>query len=371
MNMHLHPGPRDDRVLYLGPEHRAKKLFLNPQDGETSNIKMKRGDATFWDKVYRDEITLTKKVIKYIGYVGFKGVYGCGYRRLDRALIEALVERWRPETNTFHLPFGEMTVTLDDINVLWGLPVEGEALTGFESSSGYNERRKLCQDYLGFDTQSSDYKNNMIKMSTMIIFMLQNPISSQSTEEECIKRARCVSFILCAKTVLADGNNAHASLHLLDNLKDLKSSGQKSWGAALACLYRELSKGAKPDVVTMGGPMSLLQIWAWTRILPLAPRILDEKINWKEPYGARWAEHEVDGLGFIGQESMRMRNMGPDHYYNNFGGIQDMTAQLIGAVNQNDHPSYIQTNPINFETDNTATCTKTKYTWTWSKGVSG
>ncbi|KAK1411552.1 hypothetical protein QVD17_38102 [Tagetes erecta] len=30
-----------------------------------------------------------------------------------------------------------------------------------------------------------------------------------------------------------------------------------------------------------------------------------------------------------------------------------MTAQLIGAVNQNDHPSYIQTNPINFETGNT------------------
>ncbi|KAK1411466.1 hypothetical protein QVD17_38015 [Tagetes erecta] len=195
----------------------------------------------------------------------------------------------------FHLPFGEMTVTLEDINVLYELPVEGEALTGFESSNGYTERRKLCQDYLGFDTQPSDYKNNMIKMSTMINFMLQNPISSQSTEEECIKRARCVSFILCAKTVLADGNIAHASLHLLDNLKDLKSSGQKSWGgAALACLYRELSKGAKPDVVTMGGPMSLLQIWAWTRILPLAPRILDEKNQLEGTIW--WAEHEVSQL---------------------------------------------------------------------------
>ncbi|KAK1429726.1 hypothetical protein QVD17_11944 [Tagetes erecta] len=30
-----------------------------------------------------------------------------------------------------------------------------------------------------------------------------------------------------------------------------------------------------------------------------------------------------------------------------------MTAELIGAVNQNDHPSYIQTNPTNFETGNT------------------
>ncbi|CAN0872281.1 Serine/threonine-protein phosphatase 7 long form homolog, partial [Linum grandiflorum] len=46
----------------------------------------------------------------------------------DPNLITALVERWRPETNTFHMFHGERTVTLEDVAILTGLPETGEVV---------------------------------------------------------------------------------------------------------------------------------------------------------------------------------------------------------------------------------------------------
>ncbi|KAL4349839.1 hypothetical protein AHAS_Ahas10G0082100 [Arachis hypogaea] len=49
---------------------------------------------------------------------------------LDEPLVSAFVERWRPETHTFHMPFGECTVTLQDVAFQLGLPVDGETVSG-------------------------------------------------------------------------------------------------------------------------------------------------------------------------------------------------------------------------------------------------
>ena len=51
--------------------------------------------------------------------------------KVDQNLVNALLERWRPETHTFHFPCGEATITLQDVALHLGLPIDGDAITGF------------------------------------------------------------------------------------------------------------------------------------------------------------------------------------------------------------------------------------------------
>ena len=51
-----------------------------------------------------------------------------GSVKLDRSLLTALVDKWRPETHTFHLPCGEMTPTLQNVAMLLGLHISGDAV---------------------------------------------------------------------------------------------------------------------------------------------------------------------------------------------------------------------------------------------------
>jgi hypothetical protein len=46
----------------------------------------------------------------------------------DVPLIAVFMDRWRPETHTFHLPVGEMTLSLEDAAMLGGLSCAGEVM---------------------------------------------------------------------------------------------------------------------------------------------------------------------------------------------------------------------------------------------------
>ncbi|KAK1603973.1 hypothetical protein QYE76_027646 [Lolium multiflorum] len=67
---------------------------------------------------------------------------------MNAAALTALVDRWRPETHTFHLRAGEMTPTLQDVSMILGLPIQGEPLCMNTASDGWRQRRRLLAGLL-------------------------------------------------------------------------------------------------------------------------------------------------------------------------------------------------------------------------------
>jgi hypothetical protein len=74
-----------------------------------------------WDERYAP-------YLRRAGLLDIARVVNAGLPPLDPPLLTALIDRWRPETHSFHLPCGEMTVTLQDTAMILGLPIEGAAV---------------------------------------------------------------------------------------------------------------------------------------------------------------------------------------------------------------------------------------------------
>ena len=85
--------------------------------------------------------------MQYIEATGLTGLFKVPDMEVDHALITALVERWRLETHTFHSPHGKMGITLQDIEVMLGILMDGLPVTR-KTDLKWNE---VCQELLGHE----------------------------------------------------------------------------------------------------------------------------------------------------------------------------------------------------------------------------
>ncbi|XP_070039955.1 protein MAIN-LIKE 2-like [Nicotiana tomentosiformis] len=68
---------------------------------------------------------LHPRIVRRLQDTGFYRIIEIDRLQFDWALITTMIERWQPEMQTFHLPIGEATIMLEDVEVLFGLPVDG------------------------------------------------------------------------------------------------------------------------------------------------------------------------------------------------------------------------------------------------------
>ena len=134
--------------------------------------------------------------------VGLHNVASIGKMKIHHGIIWALVERWRPETNTFHFNFGEATITLEDVAYIYGLPINGRLVTG-RTIARVEEMRALCHELLGrVRNQAMDCMGAQIKYTW---FRLHFGICPEGASEEIVQRyTRAYLFCLVAQQICSN-----------------------------------------------------------------------------------------------------------------------------------------------------------------------
>ncbi|XP_058780432.1 protein MAIN-LIKE 1-like [Vicia villosa] len=84
------------------------------------------------------------------------GLYMTGYSTISHDIQGAFVERWHKKTSSFHLPVGELTITLRDVAYLLHLPIRGRLLN--HSRIQRVGAIEGIVDYLGMDPNMADYE---------------------------------------------------------------------------------------------------------------------------------------------------------------------------------------------------------------------
>ncbi|KAL6530533.1 hypothetical protein OROMI_028422 [Orobanche minor] len=286
------PGPVDDSVLYDQDKHVSAAVW---EGQERSVLRCHEHTSKL------DRWLLTDKQIELVKRAGF------GYLRLipaislDNPLISALVERWRKETNTFHMTVGEMTVTLEDVAYLLGLRIDGEPVIGVT----YTTCDLVCVKLLGKAPDSGYTSGGMVKLSWLKETFSECPENASIEEVECHTRAYLLYLI--GSTIFSTTTGNKVPVMYLPLFEDFDEAGKYAWGAgALSFLYRALGNASLRSQSTISGCLTLLQCWSYYHLKVGKPELHHEPIHECFPFVLKWK----------GKQNVATRNRGVVFYRN-------------------------------------------------------
>ncbi|XP_050286610.1 serine/threonine-protein phosphatase 7 long form homolog isoform X3 [Quercus robur] len=300
----LHLGLLQRSLLTRQPYHRSEAIW----NGEEPGPLMCRSRTKEMANVQMQD----NRVIDIIKLLRLEGLFRVTSREIDHCLITALVERSRPETHTFHLPHGEMSIILQDVEVIFGLPIDGEVLVGLTTVED-GDWSQVCGELLGF-TPPNDNKTLVGQriLISRLVEAIATPLPHDATEIQIHQYARCYILALVEDKLFMDKSGDRVHLMFLDFMRNLRDPRQYSWGSGcLAWLYRELCRASEKGASQIGGACTLVQYWAWVRLPFLCSRI-------EPPLGCDYGLWPYAPLAFkwvrVPSSKSRPSNMALVHY---------------------------------------------------------
>ncbi|XP_058184022.1 protein MAIN-LIKE 1-like [Rhododendron vialii] len=205
----------------------------------------------------------------------------------NKVLLSAFVEKWHPETNSFHFRFGEMTITLDDVPHLVGLQVEGLAMHAVDKTR--EECLAMVQRCLGATADVAENKvttNNRVEFEWLMKTFSEVVHGDSEERVDCC--ARAYLLYLLGSTLFADKTGTTVSVQFLTLLEDLGWVRDYAWGVrGLGHLYRQLGQASRRNCKQLSGYMSFLEAWIREHF-PMFRHARDPAYTEDLPLAARW-----------------------------------------------------------------------------------
>ncbi|XP_021754350.1 protein MAIN-LIKE 1-like [Chenopodium quinoa] len=209
------------------------------------------------------------------------------HERIDSTLITAFVERWQPDTNSFHLPFGEMTIMLHDVEAILGIPVEGNRASVVTDA----DQADLLAELLAVDRAAlytaalGVWDHGGVKIAAV----LQRCLHPTSRRTQDTQLAAYV-FLLLGCTLFPDKSGNKLRPRDIVDACEPDRVGQFSWGSAtLAYMYRQLGFSSRADAAGITGCMTLLQTWIYEYFPAFRPHRDPVPIGDGQPRACAWS----------------------------------------------------------------------------------
>ncbi|KAL5128537.1 Protein MAIN-LIKE 1 [Glycine soja] len=259
-------GPRDPSVLTSFADHVAHAVWSGQERPDLKLVS------------HGKKVTLIGRPVPEIeglvGAIGLSPLIDCSVVTGDPGLVSAFVEKWHSEANTFHLPVGELTITLDDVSSLLHFPITS-ALHSFHALS----------------------KEEAIFLLTELLEVSAEEARAETT----LTPARAYLLHLVGCTLFANKSATYVHVVHLDAFCDLGQSGGYAWGvAALVHMYDQLDEASRTTTRQIAGYLTLLQCWIYEHFPSVHQCVTDDTYQETSPRASRWLTSKAHMKGITG-----------------------------------------------------------------------
>nr|KYP33064.1 Serine/threonine protein phosphatase 7 long form isogeny [Cajanus cajan] len=279
-------GPEDLSVLRNFSDHVATRLWSDEDRGELKIFNHGRKVKSFVIKHHQ--------IQKLVDKSGLASLLLCNYQMVNKGLVFAFVERWHPETSSFHLPIGEMTITLDDVSCLLHLPIRGALFS--QPVMDHDIACVYLEDLLGVSHKDAILEIRATRGAHVRMSWLRDVYDARCQEKRWEFATRAFLLFLVGCMIFANKSTTYVDVALLDLFRDLSACSDYAWGAAtLTFLYEYLGDACVHSTKQIGGYMTLLQAWIFEHFPRIGSRQLSMEYLEQNPRASRWSHSKSIG----------------------------------------------------------------------------